>query len=117
MQHLHPLLEVETNRLILARHLGTDWFCCAFVALLGLTSFSTICPEFFDAARGNKSAIPKGGFESRMFTYHPAAFRMCLFFFAYQIKNMYDTIVWHDGPEFVAHVSYCRPRELSTVLL
>ena len=98
---------MKNNRLILARHVGTDWFCCAIVALLGLSSFSSICPEFFDAARGKKNAIPRGGFEARMFTYHPAAYRMCYFFFAYQMKNMYDTILWKDGPEFVAHHVMC----------
>lgn len=106
-QHLHPLLENETNRFILARHIGTDFFCCAVVAILGLTSFSTVCPGFIDAVRGNKGAMPKAGFESRMFTYQPAAFRLCLFFLAYQVKNMSDTILWGDGPEFIAHHFMC----------
>jgi len=102
-QHMQPLLEKETNRLILARHIGTDWFCCVIVALLGISNFTTICPGFLDAARGKQGAMPRGGYESRMFTYQPASFRICMFFFCYQVKNMYDTILWQDGLIFVAH--------------
>lgn len=51
--------------------------------------------------------MPRGGFESRMFTYQPAAFRICLFFATYQIKNLFDTLVWNDGALFVAHHVMC----------
>jgi hypothetical protein len=101
------LLENETNRFILARHVGTDFLCCATVAVLGAACFTSVCPDFLDAAAGKAGAMPKAGFEQRMFTYQPAAFRMSLFFFAYQMKNMYDTIVWHDGIEFVMHHLLC----------
>ena len=77
------------------------------VATMGIASFSAVCPGFLDSIRGTKGAMPKAGFESRMFTYQPASFRLCLFFFCYQIKNMYDTIIWNDGPEFVAHHVMC----------
>lgn len=106
-QYLHPLLENETNRLILARHIGTDWLCCATVASLGVTYFMSVCPDFLAAALCKPGAMPKAGFEARMFTYQPSAFKMCLFFTAYQIKNMYDTIIWNDGPEFIAHHIMC----------
>lgn len=42
-------------------------------------------------------------YSKRIFEYHPEAMRITVFFFAYQIKNFYDTIVWNDGPEFIAH--------------
>jgi hypothetical protein len=42
-------------------------------------------------------------FEKRVFRYHPGAQRLVLIFFVYQVKNMYDTLYWNDGPEFVAH--------------
>jgi hypothetical protein len=51
---------------------------------------------------GKRSMFPVA-YEGRMYTYQPEAARICLFFFAYQIKNTYDTIVWNDGPEFIAH--------------
>lgn len=106
-QHMHALLENETNRLILARHIGTDFLCCWLVALMGITSFTTVCPDLLSAAAGKTGAMPKAGFESRMFTYRPAGFRICLFFLTYQIKNMFDTVVWNDGLLFVGHHVMC----------
>jgi TLC domain len=106
-QHVHPILENETNRLILARHIGTDFFCCATVGWLGLSSFRTVCPDFLSAALRNPGAMPKAGFEARMFMHQPAAFQICLFFTSYQIKNLFDTILWNDGPEFIAHHIMC----------
>lgn len=47
--------------------------------------------------------MPDAGYETRLFSYHPAAFRIALVFFAYQIKNLADTIVWGDGPEYIFH--------------
>jgi TLC domain len=70
---------------------------------MGIASFTTVCPEFLSAAFGKQGAMPKGGYEARMFTYQPAAYRMCLFFFLYQVKNLIDTILWGDGIVFVAH--------------
>jgi len=43
------------------------------------------------------------GFEERVFGYHPGSQRLVTMFFVYQVKNMYDTIVWGDGIEFVLH--------------
>lgn len=96
-QHLHPLLEVEVNRQILARHLFVDTFSCAVVATLGwfLRDYS-LYPVL-------KRQVPLAGFEQRLFTYNPSAFRLSLFFFAYQIKNSIDTVIWNDGPEFIFH--------------
>jgi hypothetical protein len=100
-QHLHPLFEDETNRNILARHIGVDALSCFIVAYLGWKA-RHILQDMIDAAVWKKKSMPKA-YENRMFKYHPEACRICLYFFAYQVKNTYDTIVWNDGPEFIAH--------------
>jgi len=100
-QHLHPLLENATNRGILARHVGVDAFSCFVVAILGWKA-SYINQDMIDAALGRKPSLTVA-FENRVFKYYPEAVRISLFFFAYQVKNTYDTIVWNDGPEFIAH--------------
>ncbi|EEC48296.1 predicted protein [Phaeodactylum tricornutum CCAP 1055/1] len=98
----HPLLAVEVNRLILARHIGVDTLSCGICAWLGWNA-RHLCSGIFSAVRGDTSHVPVAAFDARMFTYHPAGFRISLFFFAYQIKNLYDTIAWNDGPEFIFH--------------
>jgi hypothetical protein len=96
------LLEDPTNRGILARHVGVDALSCFVVAGLGWRA-RYINQDIVDATlRGKKGAMPVA-FENRVFKYYPEAMRISLFFFAYQIKNTYDTIVWNDGPEFIAH--------------
>lgn len=104
---MHPLLEDETNRYILARHVGTDFLCCAVVGLMGWTAWSTVCPDILEVVTGKPGAMPKAGFEARMFNYRPASMRICVFFFAYQVKNMYDCLIWMDGPEFIVHHLMC----------
>jgi hypothetical protein len=107
----HPIFENETNRNILARHVGVDAFSCFVVAYLGWKA-RHLMHDIIDASTGVRSgkgddkSHGKGlgsSYEGRMFTYQPEAARICLFFFAYQVKNTYDTIVWNDGPEFIAH--------------
>jgi len=98
----HPLLEDETNRNILARHIGIDAFCCAVVAILGWQCKS-ICQGVLQAAFQRKNAMPPAACDARMFTYHPAGFRITMLFFFYQVKNLYDTIAWGDGPEYIFH--------------
>lgn len=51
----------------------------------------------------NPKAFPPGAAESRGYAYDPKAYYLSIFFLAYQIKNMADTIVWNDGPEYVFH--------------
>jgi len=108
-QYWHPLLTDDTNRRILARHVGVDAFSCAVVAWLGWRSrhvngeiLLSIVPKF-GASNQSKNAPPVAGYEQRLFTYHPDGFRIALFFFMYQIKNLYDTLLWGDGPEFIFH--------------
>lgn len=100
-QYLHPLLEDETNRNILARHIGVDALSCFVVAYLGWRA-RHVLQEMIDAVIWRKNSMPIA-YENRMYKYHPEACRIVLYFFAYQVKNTYDTIVWNDGPEFIAH--------------
>jgi hypothetical protein len=95
------LLEDETNRNILARHIGVDSFSCFVIAYLGWKA-RHIVQEMIDAVVWRKKSMPKA-YENRMFKYHPEACRICLYFLAYQVKNTIDTVIWNDGPEFIAH--------------
>jgi hypothetical protein len=99
---MHPLLDNETNRNILARHIGVDALSCFVVAILGYQA-RHIVQDMVDAVLKRKSNAMPVAYENRMFMYQPEAARITLFFFAYQIKNTYDTIVWNDGIEFIMH--------------
>ena len=122
--HLDPILEIEVNRHIIARHMAVDFFSlvvCATVAIANRHVCTEIITHFFDTTAINgktttrtnntkvkensSSPLPmsKETYEERIFAYHPAAQRLTLFFFTYQVKNMYDTIYWNDGIEFVLH--------------
>jgi hypothetical protein len=103
MKDLHPILDDETNRFILARHIGIDFLSCFIVAVLGWNARAIAWDMVSAATFGSESAMNPAGFEQRMFTYHPACFRIALVFFVFQVKNLYDTIVWNDGPEFIFH--------------
>lgn len=99
----NPIFEEEVNRNILARHVGVDAFSCFVVAILGYQSRHVV-QDMIDATVGRiRGAMPVGGYEARMFTYHPEAQRITLFFVAYQLKNTYDTIMWNDGIIFIIH--------------
>eukprot|EP00542_Grammatophora_oceanica_P014477 CAMPEP_0194047744 /NCGR_PEP_ID=MMETSP0009_2-20130614/25364_1 /TAXON_ID=210454 /ORGANISM="Grammatophora oceanica, Strain CCMP 410" /LENGTH=260 /DNA_ID=CAMNT_0038693437 /DNA_START=320 /DNA_END=1102 /DNA_ORIENTATION=+ len=105
IKHLEPVLEDETNRHILSRHIGVDTMSCLIVSYMGWTA-RHIMQEMYDAVmlgRNNPKAMSKEGYEKRIFQYYPETARICVMFFAYQTKNMYDTIVWDDGPEFIFH--------------
>lgn len=101
IQDSHPILEEEVNRWILARHIGVDALSCFVVAFLGYTSRSVV--QEMLPGRAGGATLTAGGYEARMFTYHPAAQRITVFFVAYQLKNTYDTIVWDDGIIFIIH--------------
>lgn len=95
-------MEDPVNCGILARHVGVDALSCFFVAFLGWKA-SHINQDMMDFVFRGKKTLLAENFDKRVFKYHPEAMRITLFFFAYQIKNMYDTIIWNDGPEFIAH--------------
>lgn len=42
-------------------------------------------------------------YDNRLFQYHPEAVQIMIFFIGFQFKNLVDTIIWNDGPEFLAH--------------
>ena len=96
---LHPILQDQRNRHILARHIAVDGFACAIVAFLGYTNRHLLQKHQLTALNRQNS----DGFQSRMHGYTPAGHQVLLFFFAYQCKNMYDTIKWNDGIIFVLH--------------
>jgi len=100
----HDILASQTNRQILARHVGVDAFCCFVLAGLAWQCRDLIQP-CWDSCRG-KIFLAQGAYETRLWTYHPAAHRIAAFFFVYQVKNMYDTILWNDGPEFIMHHTF-----------
>jgi hypothetical protein len=88
--------------MILARHVGVDTLSCLIVAYLGWTC-RHLLNDMVRATFGDSRAMPIAGYDARLFSSHPGALRILLFFFSYQVKNLYDTIVWNDGPEFIFH--------------
>ena len=123
--HLDPILEMEINRHIIARHIAVDFFSlvvCASVAIVNRDVCTEIITHFFATMNSRSTTtistttntktknsstttqrMSKETYEERIFAYHPAAQRLTLFFFTYQVKNMYDTLYWNDGIEFVLH--------------
>jgi hypothetical protein len=91
----HPVLELERHRHILARHMAVDGFSCGVCALIGFQSRHELKP-LLTLKTDHK-------FNERIHSYYPAGQRVLLYFFAYQVKNMHDTIVWEDGILFVFH--------------
>jgi len=77
-----------------------DGFACLIVAYIGFANKHLIA-ECMTLKRENSSTDE--GSLRRIYTYQPRAHQVLLCFFAYQCKNMYDTIVWNDGAIFVAH--------------
>lgn len=109
---LHPVLEVQHNRHILARHIAVDSFSCFIVAYLGYKNRHLLKKaNVFTLKRnddptdvtGNNRDFTDCHFHRRLYQYVPEGQQVLLFFFAYQVKNMYDTIVWNDGLLFVLH--------------
>jgi len=113
LEDAHPILQDKTHRQILARHIGVDAFSCIAVSIFGWSCrhinqdvLRDVYHKTLGRWGGNQktlSTMPAAGHEQRLFTYHPGGFRVALFFFCYQVKNLYDTIVWNDGPEFIFH--------------
>lgn len=102
--HVDPVLEDERNRHILARHIGVDFVAllmCAYVAIANRHE----CAELIEhgLSYGKSDSMSDDGFEERVFRYRPAGQRLLVFFTCFQVKNMYDTIVWEDGIAYVFH--------------
>lgn len=96
-QNIHPVLEIEVNRMILARHFAVDFLSCSSFALIGVLNINK-CRDLVFLNR-----MPRSGYEDRLFTYIPASHQISLLFLAYNIKNTFDSIIWRDGPEFIFH--------------
>lgn len=92
---LHPVLEIERHRHILARHIAVDSFSCAVVAFISY-KHRHLLSHLLKFQRDDN-------FHQRLHQYNPAGHQVLLFFFSYQVKNMYDTIKWNDGIIFVLH--------------
>jgi len=99
-QNLHPILESEINRQVLARHAFVDCTSLFVIAFLAVRN-RHILSELRDGFLGRKE-VPKP-FENRCFMYHGEAFRILTIFSVYQVKNLYDTVIWNDGPEYIVH--------------
>jgi hypothetical protein len=97
----YPVFALERSRHVLARHIGTDFFACALcagIACLNLKHLDSFTRKFWDPdSRWAKA------YESRMYKYIPEAHHVLLIFSAYQIKNLFDAVVWNDGPLFIFH--------------
>jgi hypothetical protein len=104
--HLDPILQNETNRQILARHIATDFSSLVYCAYLAISQ-RHICHELLLACpllnKQSSDSMRKDDYQKRVYNYHPGCQRLMLIFFVYQVKNMYDSIYWNDGLEFVAH--------------
>mmetsp|Transcript_7466 Transcript_7466/g.9714 ORF Transcript_7466/g.9714 Transcript_7466/m.9714 type:complete len:312 (-) Transcript_7466:434-1369(-) len=103
VQYLHPLLEIEINRQILARHVGVDTIALIILVSMAWNCRAIIWSVVDEYAYGKKGAVVPAAYMNRLFKVHPEAVRIAVFFFWYQVKNSYDTIVWNDGPEYVFH--------------
>ena len=88
-----PALASANNRNILSRHIAVDLSCCFFVTWCGCDAFGELS--------GFWKKLPASSFDKRLFGHNNAGHQIALYYLAYQFKNMYDTIVWNDGPEFI----------------
>jgi hypothetical protein len=111
LQDAHYLLEDEMNVKKVARHLGVDLVglsTCAFIGLSNRHIANDLWSGFKQAIGWSKEKavnnyLPASGYESRFFTYYAPSQHLLLVFAAYQLKNLYDSIIFDDGPEFIFH--------------
>mmetsp|Transcript_6077 Transcript_6077/g.9140 ORF Transcript_6077/g.9140 Transcript_6077/m.9140 type:complete len:310 (-) Transcript_6077:147-1076(-) len=98
--HLHPVLEIEENQHILARHIGVDAVACYTISTLGYMNRHILSDVFTTDRKAVEKSSPS---HVRIYNYQPEAHRILLIFLAYQIKNTHDSWVWNDGAIFIAH--------------
>ena len=103
--HIDPLLTVERNRHVMARHIAVDFVSLAICAYIAVKNRHTVCGELITHGMkwGNSDAMSDDEHEKRIFQYHPSSQRLLVWFCAYQVKNMYDSIFWDDGIAFIIH--------------
>mmetsp|Transcript_22051 Transcript_22051/g.32582 ORF Transcript_22051/g.32582 Transcript_22051/m.32582 type:complete len:301 (-) Transcript_22051:30-932(-) len=102
MQSFSQVFEDETNRKILARHLFVDAFSCFMCFFLGWSN-RAFTFRILKALSGDTKALPVASAESRALAYDNRSYFLCICFLSYQLKNLYDTIAWNDGPEYIFH--------------
>eukprot|EP00546_Thalassionema_frauenfeldii_P004727 CAMPEP_0178922672 /NCGR_PEP_ID=MMETSP0786-20121207/16290_1 /TAXON_ID=186022 /ORGANISM="Thalassionema frauenfeldii, Strain CCMP 1798" /LENGTH=267 /DNA_ID=CAMNT_0020597075 /DNA_START=186 /DNA_END=989 /DNA_ORIENTATION=+ len=102
MQGISPVLDDETNRKILARHLFVDALSCFILFYLGWNN-RAFTLRVLKAFSGDSKALPVASAESRALAYDNKSYFLCIWFLSYQLKNLYDTIMWNDGPEYIFH--------------
>ena len=104
----------KKNQYILVRHLFVDTLSCIICATLGwysrhesfypiMNGTITTSTTVANNSKSGAGSTTANSHEHRLSTYMPNGFRLSLFFFSYQIKNLYDTIVWNDGPIYIFH--------------
>ena len=111
LKDVHSIFENERNRHVLARHIGVDAVASGIVSYLGyrnrrhLSDVHNIGRDSitFAFSKSNSNTKERKGASKRIYDYVPEGHHLLVFFIAYQIKNMYDTIVWNDGALFVFH--------------
>ena len=82
--------------------MGVDALSAVVVSYFGYKA-RYVYQNLLDAITGKDPKAMPVAYEGRMFTYIPEGQRVLLFFTAYQIKNLADTIVWNDGILFIIH--------------
>eukprot|EP00980_Cylindrotheca_fusiformis_P016179 scaffold4809_cov116-Cylindrotheca_fusiformis.AAC.3 len=98
----HPLLQIERNRFILARHIGIDFVSAMVVSYFGFKA-RYLNQDMIDTVIHRKPNRMSQAYDNRLFKYHPESARVIVLFLGYQIKNSYDTMIWNDGALFIAH--------------
>jgi hypothetical protein len=107
--HQEVLRMSPTYPQIVARHVGVDALACFTCAILGWKARKPVVPYLTSLQRPHQQNNAKDNSnadalrQQRLYQYHPAAFRIALVFGTYQLKNLYDSYVWKDGPEFIFH--------------
>jgi hypothetical protein len=107
VQNLSPILQNERNTQIIARHIGTDFAAAVMCSYLGLAVKNGGLGSIWESLKSPRSEKlykkARKGYAKRLWTYNAEGFRIFVFFFAYQFKNLWDAYVWNDGPEFIFH--------------
>ena len=103
--HIDPILDVKRNRQVVARHLAIDFGTLAICSYLAVKNRHAVCGELFTHMKswGKSDSMREEDAEKRIFEYHPSSQRLMVWFAAYQVKNMYDTLYWGDGIPFIIH--------------
>lgn len=85
--HLSPVLENQTSRQILARHVACDFSSLAYCAYLAISQ-RHICRDLLLASPLYKrsDSMRPDDYEKRVFRYHPGCQRLMVIFFVYQTK-------------------------------